>query len=535
MTTKQSFSNKDLAFTTEERTQLKLNGVYPAGQHSIEVQVKKELDYLRTLPTDLLKYIHLTNLQNRNETLFYRICLEHTTEITPLLYTPTVGEACVKYSKIFREPRGLFISINDLGHVREILDNYPIEKVQVIVVTDGERILGLGDLGANGMGIPVGKLSLYTAFAGVDPRYCLPVTIDVGTNNADNLADPCYIGLRQQRVRGESYDKLIEEFIMAAHDKWQCLIQFEDFGNTNAFRLLEEYQSRVCTFNDDIQGTASVVVAGLLATPRITNMPLTDHTFLFCGAGEAGTGIGQMIVIALKHLGMSEEDARKRCWFVDSGGLVVKSRKNLAHHKLEFAHEHAEVKTFDEAVKVLKPTALIGVSGVPNSFSKSTLEYMASINKHPIVFALSNPTSQSECTAQEAYEYTNGTAVFASGSPFAPVSVHNKNFTPGQGNNAYIFPGVGLGIVATQATKVTDEVFYLAAQTLATLVQQQQIDEGCLYPPLVDIRDVSKSIAIAVAEHIFQRGYTKMEKPKDLHEFIKNQMYVPSYDLVSKI
>jgi malate dehydrogenase (oxaloacetate-decarboxylating)(NADP+) len=316
---------------------------------------------------------------------------------------------------------------------------------------------------------------------------------------------------------------------MAAHNKWGCLIQFEDFGNTNAFRLLAKYQPRVCTFNDDIQGTASVVVAGLLATPRITGVPLTDHTFLFCGAGEAGTGIAQMIVIALQKLGMSNEDAHKRCWFVDSSGLVVKSRKNLAHHKLEFAHDHPQIFTFEDAVRTLNPTALIGVSGVPNSFTKSVLEYMATKNKRSIIFALSNPTSQAECTAKEAYEYTNGTAVFASGSPFSPLTFNGSLFTPGQGNNAYIFPGVGLGIVASGATTVTDEMFFIAAQRLSKIVEQEQIDEGCLYPPLSKIRLVSKLIALAVAEHIFERGHTKMKKPENLEQLITEHMYIPSY------
>jgi len=526
------FVNKELEFTPEEKSRLGIRGLYPCGTISLDHQVAKEMDYLRTLPTDLLKYIHLTNLQNRNETLFYKICLEHTTEITPLLYTPTVGEACIKYSKIFRNPRGLFISLNDIGHVKEILNNWTEPSVKVIVVTDGERILGLGDLGANGMGIPVGKLSLYTAFAGIDPRCCLPVTLDVGTNNKDNLADPYYIGLRQKRCTTPDYDQLVEEFIMAAHEKWGCLIQFEDFGNTNAFRLLAKYQPRVCTFNDDIQGTASVVVAGLLATPRVTGIPLKDHTFLFCGAGEAGTGIGQMIVIALMKLGLTNEEAHKRCWFVDSSGLVVASRKNLAHHKLEFAHEHDPVSTFDEAVKAIKPTALIGVSGVPNSFNQSTLEYMAQINKRPIVFALSNPTSQAECTAQQAYEWTNGTAVYASGSPFDPLTVVGKFFRPGQGNNAYIFPGVGLGVVATDSSCVTDEMFYIAAEYLSTTVQQEQIDEGCLYPPLTKIREVSKGIARIVAEHIFEKGYAKISRPADLDQHIQNNMYMPAYDFV---
>lgn len=529
------FSNKELAFSNEERAQLGLLGLMPSGNVTLENQVKREMDFLRTLPTDLLKYIHLTNLQNRNETLFYRICLDHTTEITPLLYTPTVGEACVQYSKIFRQPRGLFISLNDIGRVRSLLDNYSEPNVKVIVVTDGERILGLGDLGANGMGIPVGKLSLYTAFAGIAPQYCLPVCIDVGTNNEENLACPYYIGLKQKRERGERFDKLIEEFMMAAHDKWHCLIQFEDFGNTNAFRLLENYQSRVCTFNDDIQGTASVVVAGLLATPRITKIPLKDHKFLFCGAGEAGTGIAHMICYALEQEGVPLAEARARCWFVDSGGLVVKSRKNLAHHKLDFAHDHEHVASFDEAVKNLNPTALIGVSGTPNSFSKDALEYMAKINKHPIVFALSNPTSQSECTAKQAYEWTNGTAVFASGSPFAQVTLGDKVFTPGQGNNAYIFPGLGLGIVASQAKKVTDEMFYIAAMHLASTVQQAQIDEGCLYPPLNKIREVSHGIALAVAENVFEKGLAGVERPENLAEYITKEMYVPSYDFVCKI
>jgi malate dehydrogenase (oxaloacetate-decarboxylating)(NADP+) len=410
------------------------------------------------------------------------------------------------------------------------LRNWPYKDIRVIVVTDGERILGLGDLGAQGMGIPIGKLSLYTACAGIAPTQCLPVTIDVGTNNEKLLSNPQYLGLPQRRVRGPAYDELMDEFIDAVGQVFpQALVQLEDFGNANAFRLLHRYQDRIATFDDDIQGTASVALAGLLTALKVTGGALADQRVLFLGAGEAGIGIGELIVDALTSERMSEEEAKQRCWFFDSRGLVVKSRSDLASHKLAFAHDHPGTSDFLAAVEMLRPTAIIGVSGTPRTFTQPVVEAMARINERPIIFALSNPTSMSECTAQEAYTWTGGRVVFASGSPFAPVQAAGREFIPGQGNNAYIFPGVGLGVIASAASRVSNEMFLVAARALAFLVSEEDLALGRIYPSLTRIREVSAVIAGAVAELAFARGLARIPRPADLSAHIRSLMYEPDY------
>jgi len=523
--------NKGTAFTEAERDAYGLRGLLPPRVQTQEDQVARVLGNLRKKSNPLEQYIFLIALQDRNETLFYRLVQDHVEEMLPLIYTPTVGQACQLYGNIFRRPRGLFISANDKGRVAEVLKNWPRSDVRVIVVTDGERILGLGDLGSNGMGIPVGKLSIYTAGAGIDPAQCLPVTIDVGTNNQTLLDDPLYLGLRQPRMTGPAYDALVEEFITAANEAFpHALIQFEDFANHNAFRFLEEYRNRICCFNDDIQGTASVALAGIYSALRITKGTLQEQRLLFFGAGEAGTGIGELVVSALVSEGMPEAEARKRCWFIDSQGLVVKSREKLAHHKLPFAHDHEFIADPLAIVKKLKPTALIGVSGKPGTFSQTILETIAKDVKRPIVFALSNPTSKAECTAEEAYRWTEGRAVFASGSPFQPVTLNGKRFVPGQGNNSYIFPGVGLGVIACASRIVTDEMFLAAARTLANEVQESDLDQGRIYPSLQLIRDVSAAIAVAVVEVARKRGFARKEIEGDLPTAIRSLMYNPKYD-----
>jgi len=476
------------------------------------------------------KYVFLMSLLDCNLILFNRVLVNHLEEMMPIIYTPTVGEACREYSNIYHRYQGVFLSAHEKGRFAELLRQWPVKDVRVIVVTDGERILGLGDLGTSGMGIPVGKLCLYAAGAGIHFRHCLPVMIDVGTNNAEFLNDPLYIGLRQERIRGEAYDEIIEEFVMAVQEVFpKALIQFEDFGNQNAFRLLENYRNRVCCFNDDIQGTACVGLAGLSAAMRFSKRKLQDQTFLFLGAGEAGTGIGELIVSALVKDGMSPADAHQRCWFVDSKGLVVKSREGLAAHKKPFAHDHAPVPDFLSAVKALKPTAIIGVSGQAGRFDKQVLKTMAEINEQPIIFALSNPTSKAECTAGEAYTWTEGRCLFASGSPFDPVTIDGKTFTPGQGNNAYVFPGVGLGVIASQAKHVTEGMFLAAAETLAGQVSRADFESGRLYPPLNTIRQLSLYIAVAVAELAFEEGLARVERPKNISSFLRSQMFDPQY------
>ncbi|UCE87555.1 MAG: NAD-dependent malic enzyme, partial [Deltaproteobacteria bacterium] len=458
--------NKGTAFTDAEREALHLRGLLPPRVHSQDEQVMRVLENLRQKPNDLERFIYLTGLQDRNETLFYRVIVDHIVEMMPIVYTPTVGEACQRYGHIFRRSRGLFVSAHDRGRVREVVGNWPHPDVRIVVVTDGERILGLGDLGAEGMGIPVGKLVLYSACAGVHPSQCLPVTLDVGTDNDASLKDPLYIGIKERRLRGEAYDELVDEFVEAIREIFpRAMIQFEDFANINAFRLLRKYRDQICTFDDDIQGTGAVALAGLYSALRITGRSLSDQRVLFLGAGEAGIGIADLIVAALREEGLSERDARRRCWFVDSKGLVIASREDLAEHKLAYAHDHRFIADLQTAVEELEPSAIIGVSGQPGTFTQAVVETMAQINERPIVFALSNPTSKAECTAEEAYRWTRGRAVFASGSPFDPVTLDGKTYVPGQGNNAYIFPAVGLGIIVSEAERVIDEMFSAAARS----------------------------------------------------------------------
>ena len=522
--------NKGTAFNHAERMALGLDGLLPPVVDTIDEQEARVMENYHKKPSDIEKYIFLMTLLDQNLTLFNRVLVNHLEEMMPIIYTPTVGEACREYSHIFRRPQGVFLSAHQKGRYAELLRQWPGKDVRVIVVTDGERILGLGDLGASGMGIPVGKLCLYAAGAGIPFQQCLPVMIDVGTNNAGFINDPLYIGLRRERLRGEVYDEIIEEFVMAVQEIFpQALIQFEDFGNQNAFRLLKNYRDRVCVFNDDIQGTACVSLAGLLAAMRLGHRNLQDQTFLFLGAGEAGTGIGELIVSALVKSGMSAADARQRCWYVDSNGLVVKSREGLADHKKPFAHDHAPVPDFLSAIQALKPTAIVGVSAQAGKFDKQVLQTMAEINAQPIIFALSNPTANAECTAGDAYTWTQGRCLFASGSPFDPVTIDQKTFIPGQGNNAYIFPGVGLGVIASQAKHVTEDMFLAAAETLAKQVSQADFENGRLYPPLNTIRQISLKIAVAVAELAFNKELARVQRPDNVGAFIQSQMYEPHY------
>ena len=521
--------NKGTGFSQKERDALGLRGLLPATQLTIQAQAERVLTNLRRLPNDLDKYVALNALHDRNETLFFRVVCDNIDEIQPLIYTPTVGLACQKFGNIFQRPRGLFISANDRGRIARLLKNWPY-PAKLIVVTDGERILGLGDLGANGMGIPVGKLSLYSACAGVNPEVCLPVMLDVGTNNEQLLKDPYYVGLRRKRLTGKAYYDFIDEFITAARKAFpSVLIQFEDFANHSAFQLLDKYRTQYCVFNDDIQGTAAVALAGLFSALRIKGGKLSEERLLFLGAGEAATGIADLVVTAMMAEGLSEAEARKRIWLVDSRGLVVKDREGLNKHKLPYAHEHAPVGDFLSAIKTLKPTAIIGVAAVGGTFTPEVLRTMAEINEQPIVFALSNPTSKAECSAEEAYRHTDGRALFACGSPYDPVMLNGKTFVPRQGNNSYIFPGVGLGAIACGATLVTDEMFMAAARTLAGLVTDDDLKQGSLYPALPRIREVSVQIAAAVARVAYRHGMAAQRKPKNLLAHIKGQVYEPRY------
>jgi len=522
--------NKGTAFTEEERAALGLRGLLPPRVHTQQAQVQRVLGNIRSKATDLDRYLFLMGLQDRNETLFYRVVLDNIEEMMPLIYTPTVGAACQQYGHIYMRSRGLYISLEDSGRIRELLGNWPHREVRVIVVTDGQRILGLGDLGVAGMGIPVGKLSLYTACGGIHPKHCLPITLDVGTDNEKLLEDPLYLGLKRRRVYGAEYDAFIEELIEVTNEVFpNVLIQLEDFGNANAFRLLEKYRERACLFDDDIQGTGSVALAGLYSALRMTGQSLRDQRVLFLGAGEAAIGIGNLIVAAMIDDGISEEEARKRCWFFDSHGLVVAERTDLAPHKLPFAHSHSRIESYQAAIEEFAPTAILGVSAQPGTFDQGVVEAMARLNARPIIFALSNPTSKSECSAEQAYAWSQGRAIFASGSPYGPVHFGGRSFAPGQANNAYIFPGVGLGVVASRARRVTDEMFFEAAKTLARRVSEADLELGRIFPPLSQIREVSLQIAQAVAEVAFRCGLADEKRPDDLREFIQAQMFEPNY------
>jgi len=522
--------NKGTAFTEDERDALGLRGLLPPHICTQEDQVARVLENFHRLQTPLAKYILIESLQDRNEALFFRVIVENPDEMMPIIYTPTVGLACQQFGHIYRRPRGLFISADDRGRISQVMRNWPYREAAMIVVTDGERILGLGDLGANGMGIPIGKLALYTACAGLHPRRCLPVMLDVGTNNEALLHDPLYLGLRQKRLAGAALDELVEEFVEATQEVFPgIVVQFEDFANHNAFRLLGRYRDRICCFNDDIQGTASVTVAGVFSALRVTGKKMSEQTFLCLGAGEAATGISDLLVSAMVAEGMDVRAARGRCWMVDSKGLVVASRHGLASHKVPYAHQHAPIADFLGAVKALRPTAIIGVGATPGMFTREVIEEMSRLNERPIVFALSNPTSKSECTAEQAYAWSGGRALFASGSPFDPVTLDGKRYVPRQGNNSYVFPGVGLGVVAVRATRVTDEMFMAAARTLAEHVSEADLAQGSLYPPLNRVREVSAHIAAAVAEVAFRNGLAGMDRPEDLLDFMRSQMYEPRY------
>uniref|UniRef100_A0A8C0HMN6 Malic enzyme n=1 Tax=Buteo japonicus TaxID=224669 RepID=A0A8C0HMN6_9AVES len=527
-----SFSD-GMAFTLEERQQLNIHGLLPPCFVSQDAQVYSILKNFERLTSDLDRYILLMSLQDRNEKLFYKVLTSDIERFMPIVYTPTVGLACQQYGLAFRRPRGLFITIHDRGHIATMLKSWPENIIKAIVVTDGERILGLGDLGCYGMGIPVGKLALYTACGGVKPHECLPVMLDVGTDNEALLKDPLYIGLRHKRIRGQAYDDLLDEFMEAVTSRYgmNCLIQFEDFANANAFRLLHKYRNKYCTFNDDIQGTASVAVAGLLAALRITKNRLSDHTVLFQGAGEAALGIANLIVMAMEKEGVSKDTAIKRIWMVDSKGLIVKGRASLTSEKQRFAHEHDEMKNLEDIVKDIKPSVLIGVAAIGGAFTQQILQDMAALNKRPIIFALSNPTSKAECTAEQCYKYTEGRGIFASGSPFDPVTLPSgQTLYPGQGNNSYVFPGVALGVISCGLKHIGEDVFLTTAEVIAQQVSEENLQEGRLYPPLVTIQQVSLKIAVRIAEEAYRNNTASTyPQPKDLEAFIRSQVYSTDY------
>jgi malate dehydrogenase (oxaloacetate-decarboxylating)(NADP+) len=522
--------NKGTAFTQAERRAGGLEGLLPPAVTTIALQVARRHAEIAALDDDLQKYLVLSDLQARNETLFYAVLMSDPATYMPLVYTPTVGEACQKFAHIFRQARGMYLPISARGRLKELLSNWPETDVRFIVVTDGERILGLGDLGAGGMGIPIGKLALYTACAGVPPQHCLPVVLDVGTNNQILLDDPLYLGLRQHRVRGEEYLAFVDEFVATVHQLYpKCCIQWEDFANLNAVPILARYRDKTCTFNDDIQGTAGVALAGIFAALRLTGQKLAEQRFLFLGAGSAATGIAELISLSMAREGMDLAAARGRNVLFDINGLLVTSRTDVADFQKPFALDRAPVSTFVEAVEALRPTGIIGVSTVPKLFTREVIEAMARINQRPIIFPYSNPTSRSECTAEEAYRWSDGRAVFASGSPFPPVEIGGRHFVPGQGNNVYIFPAMGMAVFATEATRVTEEMFIVAAQAVAEQVTDENLSMGLIYPPQSRILDASLHVAERIATFIFDQGLARVPRPEDVGALIRARAYRPVY------
>eukprot|EP00271_Cylindrocystis_brebissonii_P012263 TRINITY_DN30516_c0_g1_i1.p1 TRINITY_DN30516_c0_g1~~TRINITY_DN30516_c0_g1_i1.p1 ORF type:complete len:691 (+),score=69.02 TRINITY_DN30516_c0_g1_i1:365-2437(+) len=526
--------NKGMAFTEAERDRHYLHGLLPPAYNDQDMQVQRVLSNLRKYDSDLQKYTHLMALQERNERLFYRVLINHIEDLLPIVYTPTVGLVCQKYGLMFRRPRGLFISIRDRGRVMELLKNWPERRVRAIAVTDGERVLGLGDLGVQGMGIPVGKLAVYVACGGIHPAECLPVTIDVGTNNEELLRDAFYPGLRQPRVTGEAYGDLIDEFMEAAKERYgnDVLIQFEDLAAQNASQLLFQYRGSHAVFNDDIQGTAAVALAGIIAALPIVGSSLSTTKFLFSGGSETGTGTAELLATAIsRDAKISLEDARQNIFVVDSEGLVVRERlDSLPPHKMSFAHEHAPCPDLVSAIKAIQPSFLIGVSGKQGVFTEDVCRAMAACNKRPVIFTLSNHESRSECTAEEAYRWTEEKCVFASGTAFKPVELNGKRYKVCQGHNAYIFPGVALGCVMSGATRIRDEMFLAAAEALAAQVTDEDRAAGLVYPPFWKIRSISAHIARAVASKAYEFGLaSRLPRPHDLLSVAFNNMYDPNY------
>jgi malate dehydrogenase (oxaloacetate-decarboxylating)(NADP+) len=523
--------NKGTAFTEEERSRYRLHGLLPGEVETMETQLLRIKEQVDHFAYPINKYVYLLQLLDNNETLFYKTIMSDPVKYMPLVYTPTVGDACMQFGHILRRPRGMYISYKDKDRIKEILWNWPEENVRVAVVTDGERILGLGDLGISGMGIPIGKLCLYTACAGVPPEYTMPVTLDVGTNNKNLLNDPLYSGIKERRITGKEYDDFIEAFVSALNEVYpKICIQWEDFAGPNAIRILEKYRDRVCTFNDDIQGTASVIAGGLLTACRFSGTPLKDHRFLFLGAGAAAVGIADLLAKVMIKEGESAEDAYSHSWLFDRKGLVVRSRTDLADYKIPFAREGKEISDFTEAINEIKPTAIIGVSTIRGAFSREVIETISGMNERPIIFPCSNPTSHSECTADEAIRWSKGKVIFASGSPFDPVVYQGKKYYPSQGNNVYIFPAVALAIFATEAKRVTDGMFIEASYALAEQTTAEDLEKGLIFQPMSNILEVATKIAVRVAKYVFENNLARVPEPECLEKFIKSKMYRPEYN-----
>jgi malate dehydrogenase (oxaloacetate-decarboxylating)(NADP+) len=522
--------NKSTAFTEAERQALGLVGLVPDTTETEDLQLKRVMLQLSHKTSDIDRYIYLVNLLDHDETLFYRTLMSDPARFLPIVYDPTIGEACLKFGHIFRGPRGMYLSIKRRGHVKEILRNWPQKDVRFICVTDGGRILGLGDLGANGMGIPIGKLQLYTAAAAVPPQILMPMYLDAGTNNEQYLNDPLYLGLRERRPATADLYSFVDEFMEAVQEVFpKCCVHFEDWTGVDAVHLLERYRDKYCCYNDDVQGTAGITLAGMINATKLKGTQLKDEKYLFLGAGSAGIGLANLLCSALVDQGMTLKEAQSRVHMFDVNGLLESTRTDLVDFQLPYAHPHAPTRDFAAAIESIKPTTIIGVSTIGGAFSKEVVEAMSRVNERPIILALSNPTEHAECTAEQAYTWSNGKAIYAAGVPFSPVTFNGRTFIPGQANNFYIFPAVAMAIYATQAKRVSDELFIEAAKAVADQVSPELLKQGLLYPLQANILETEIKTAARVAKLVFDSGLAGVERPADMEALIRSHVYTPAY------
>ena len=523
--------NKGTAFTAKERSEYGLEGLLPHAVESLDRQLERVMRHLDAKPNDLERYIYLIGLSDRNETLFYRTLMSDPARFMPIVYDPTVADACLTFGHIYRRTRGMYITRDMKGRIAEVLCNWPGRDVRFICVSTGGRILGLGDIGANGMGIPIGKLQLYTACAAVPPDCLLPVLLDIGTTNKALRADPLYLGLREPPPSEPELDELVEEFVQAVQQVFPgCCIHFEDWKGTDAIRLLNRYADKVLCYNDDIQGTASVALAGLTTALQIVGAPLTGQRILFLGAGSAAIGIAGLIIEAMQLKGFAREAAQSRISMFDIDGLLEPSRADLSEAQQRYAHDAAPSKDLVRTIQIFKPTVLIGVSTTGGAFNQKVVEAMSRLNERPVIFALSNPTDKAECSAEQAYTWSNGKAIYAAGVQFPEVVVNGKTFRPGQANNFYIFPAVGLATYVARPRRLTDACFIAAAEASADQVGPDQREKGMLFPSQADILETEVTTATRVAEFMFDQGLAEVERPRDVRAWIESQLYVPQYE-----